>query len=65
MKLQVNVRGSWRNVVEFDPARLKAVMEGVKPLARVLGERPTWRISEDGRAALFYLQGPDFKWFAA
>lgn len=62
MKLQVNTSGAWRNVVEFDQTQLRHVQAAVIPLAREVGDRATWRVTEDGRAALAYLSAPKFTW---
>ena len=62
MKLQVNTSGAWRNVVEFNQAQLRHVQAAVIPLARELGDRATWRVTEDSRTALAYLWAPKFTW---
>lgn len=68
MKIQVNQRGSWRNFVSFDAEggdgrdRFLQVGGAVEPLARVLGERTSWRITEDDGAVIAYLDAPDYVW---
>lgn len=46
--IQVNECGSWRNVASFDGVRARAVKRALRDLALALGERPTWRIKEEG-----------------
>lgn len=65
MKLQVNQRGSWRNVVEFgdDKATFMKVAEAVLPLVNELGKSANWRIVEnDGLSVVAYCGAPTFKW---
>lgn len=47
MKLQVNVAGSWRNVVDFDASRRDAVTGALPQLARALGGKARWCIVDD------------------
>jgi len=64
MKLQVNQKGSWRNVVEFEDSREKfiAVAEAARPLARALGTSATWRIVDAADTVLGYCESTDFEW---
>ncbi len=62
MKLQINQRGAWRDIVEFAPEQLEAIKLAAAPLARALGAAATWRISKDSRTGLAYLDAPAFKW---
>ena len=62
MKLQINQRGAWRDVVEFEPAQLRHIQAAAIPLAREIGERTKWRITEDSRTAVAYLEAPSFNW---
>lgn len=40
--LQVNTRGAWRNLMEFDEARLAEVRRAVGEFARVMGDDAKW-----------------------
>lgn len=40
--LQVNLKGSWKHVVPFPPARRVEVLGAVKRLAGILGPNVTW-----------------------
>lgn len=75
MILQVNQRGSWQNVVEFDPQLLPRVQLAVLPLARAImrqdyvegrGESATtWRVvaaRAKSPKVIAYLEGPAFNW---
>lgn len=62
MKLQINQRGAWRDVVEFGPAQLPHIQAATIPLAREIGERAKWRITKDSRTAIAYLEAPEFDW---
>jgi hypothetical protein len=44
MKLQVNQKGSWRDVVTFDDVRLIDVVQAVLSLQRAVGESAKWCI---------------------
>ena len=71
MRLQVNTSGAWRDVVSFDSKFRREVQTHAVPLAKALGvanegrKYPSWRISEDGRTAVAYLEAPGYKWRAA
>lgn len=62
MKLQINTAGAWRDVVKFEPHQLRHVQAATVPLAREVGDRATWRITEDARSAIAYLEAPSFHW---
>lgn len=62
MKLQVNQRGAWRDVIEFDETVAPHIQRAVIPLAREIGDRATWRITTDSRTAIAYLNWPSFNW---
>ena len=62
MKLQVNQRGAWRDVAEFEESQLRHIQAAVIPLARELGDRATWRVTANSRTALGYLGAPSFNW---
>jgi len=62
VKLQVNQRGAWRDVVEFEPAQLRHIQTATIPLARELGDWAVWRITQDSRTAIAYLEAPGFAW---
>lgn len=70
MKLQINERGSWREMVEFSPERLKEVQTAALAFARAVGPGKkiggaSYRITKDGRSAISYLEAPYTKWRAA
>lgn len=62
MKLQINCRGAWRDVMEFEPAQLTHIQAATIPLAREIGDRAKWRITKDSRSAIAYLEAPGFDW---
>ncbi len=62
MKLQINQRGSWRDIVEFEPSHLTHIQAAVIPLAREIGEWAKWRVTKDSRTAIAYLKAPGFNW---
>lgn len=47
MKLQVNTKGAWRQVLDFGAEQLAAVIEGLVPLARALGSDVRWSVVHD------------------
>ena len=72
MKLQINVRGSWRDVIEFHALAQRGVREATIDLAKAAqvaascdGNPPSWRISADSRSAIAYLDTPYSQWRAA
>lgn len=44
--LQINDRGSWRNVAAFEVTKAQAVMAAARGLAEAIGGRATWRIAQ-------------------
>lgn len=50
MKLQINTKGSWRDVVEFDPERGPEVEDAAASLARASGHSKFRVVDEDGLA---------------
>lgn len=73
MILQVNQRGSWQNVLEFDEVQLPAIQSATLPLARAIAaharleERhaPSWRIAAQRAKApkvLWLLEAPALIW---
>jgi hypothetical protein len=67
MKLQINERGSWREMVEFAPERLKEVKAATLGFARAVGpgnriKGASYRVTKDGRSALAYLEAPYATW---
>lgn len=65
MKLQINQRGSWRNVVSFDNDKKTfiAIASAVVPVARILGKSASWRITEDdGWKVVAWCEAPSFRW---
>lgn len=55
MKLQINTRGSWRNVVTFDADRAPEVEDAAASLGRALGTDSLRVVDDDGKAR--YLTG--------
>lgn len=45
--LQINTRGAWSNVVQFDQAKLDDVLAGLKGLAQGLGADVKWSVVHD------------------
>lgn len=50
MKLQVNTKGSWRDVIAFDPERAPEVEDATASLARASGHTKFRVIDDDGTA---------------
>lgn len=65
MKLQVNSKGSWRDVISFAADDAPQVREHAAALGRIAGKAAAWRIADDQNIALERCQAPDFKWVAA
>lgn len=47
MKLQVNTKGAWRDVVEFDEARRAEVLAALVELMHALGKVAKWCLVRD------------------
>jgi hypothetical protein len=48
--LQINTKGAWRNVLDFEARSRGDIVAGLKPLARVLGDAAKWSVlHDDGR----------------
>ena len=71
MKLQINARGSWRDVAEFEAEQLRAVQEAAVPLAQALSigagdhRGASWRITKTVSRSpkiVGYLAPPRFSW---
>lgn len=70
LKLQINERGAWRNVLAFEPSERTAVEVSAITQARSANypnskSSVTWRITGDGRSALAYLEAPYTAWRTA
>lgn len=47
--LQINTSGSWKTMLQFEPARQAEIMRGVRVLAGILGKSAKWCLQrEDG-----------------
>ena len=71
MKLQINARGAWRDVAEFEPEQLRQVKEATVILAQALTVGSKRDIDHSFRIiatvarspkVAAYLSGPKFKW---
>lgn len=61
MKLQVNTKGSWRDVIEFDPGEVRRIERGAQQLAAVTGALVGWRyLTNFGDA--YYLEPGTARW---
>lgn len=67
MKLQINERGSWREMVEFPIENLAQLKAATIAFARAVGPGnrkggASYRITSDGRSAIAYLEAPYRAW---
>ena len=62
MKLQINLAGSWRNVLSFSDADVELVKEHGQRLVKLAEGRPSLRIATDDNVALAYCSHPEFAW---
>lgn len=61
MKLQVNTKGSWRDVIEFDPGDTRRIERAAQQLAAVTGTSVGWRyLTNFGDA--YYLAPGTSRW---
>ncbi len=65
MKLQINMAGSWRDVLSFDPVDLDQIKPHARYLLTLSRGKPSMRITEDDNTALFRLRHPEFEWKSA
>lgn len=62
MKLQVNLSGSWRDVLPFhDIDRARIQLHATRLLRRAQG-RVSMRIADDKNVAIAHCAAPDFEW---
>lgn len=68
MKLQMNERGSWRDLAVFPDMPLERAQREVISYTRAFGSgsragrHASYRITRDGRTALAYLEAPYKAW---
>ena len=62
MKLQVNLKGSWRDVMCFHEKDEKEVRESAARLSFFSGGKAKFRIADDANTALAYCEAPFFIW---
>lgn len=60
MKLQINTKGSWRNVVDYDVTRAPEVEDAAATLARALGTQ-NFRVLDDGGNAYWLTEHGTFR----
>jgi len=65
MKLQINLAGSWRNVLEFAEPDVEMIKEHGQRLVKLASGKPSLRIATDDNLALAYCSHPEFTWRAA
>lgn len=66
MRLQVNLKGSWRDVLHSFPAKHEQeVRESAGRLAFLAGGKAKFRIADDENRALAYCEAPFFTWIEA
>jgi len=64
MKLQINLHGSWRDVLTFPEERRTLIETHAAALLANSGDRASMRIANDDNERLAYCKGPDFVWRA-
>ena len=66
MKLQVNLAGSWRDVLSFDIENADSVMFHARALLKgASNNRVSMRVADDKNVALSHCAAPDFVWAQA
>ncbi|WP_153110099.1 hypothetical protein [Propionivibrio limicola] len=65
MKLQINLKGSWRDVLSFDANRQVDVRESAAALLKSSGAKEKMRISTDDNVRIAYCCAPDYQWRVA
>ncbi len=62
MKLQINSRGSWRDILSFPPERQTLIETLAAELLENSGEKSSIRIATDDNERIAYCAAPDFAW---
>lgn len=62
MKLQINAKGSWRDVLAFDDAHVDAVRNTARELLTLARGQLSLRIATDQNSRLELCEGPDYTW---
>ena len=62
MKLQINLAGSWRDILRFEESDLERVQYHAKFLLKVAGGRTSMRVADDKNVSISHLEGPDYVW---
>lgn len=62
MKLQINLHGSWRDVLSFPPERQMEIRTHAATLLSLSGMRASMRIATDDNLSLVRCKAPDFTW---
>ena len=62
MKLQVNLAGSWRDVLHFEKENVSYVKDNARDLPIYATGRVSMRLADDKNAAIAHCAAPDFKW---
>ncbi|SOD42307.1 hypothetical protein [Nitrosovibrio sp. Nv4] len=65
MKLQVNLKGAWREVLSFSDRNAGGVCEEAARLGRLADRKVKFRIADDANRALAHCEGPYFIWSEA
>lgn len=61
-KLQINLAGSWRDVLRFDEADICNVRIHARNLAALASGNPSMRIADESNTCLERLRAPEYKW---
>lgn len=64
-KLQINLAGSWRDVLRFDEAQIEPVRTHARNLAILADGQPSMRIADESNTCLERLCAPAYKWVNA
>lgn len=61
-KLQINLAGSWRDVLRFDEVAIYDVRIHARNLAQLADGKPSMRIADESNTCLERLCPPEYKW---
>lgn len=62
MKLQINLAGSWRDILHFEERDLGRVQHHAKFLLKVADGKASMRVADDKNVSISHLEGPDYVW---
>ncbi len=65
MRLQVNLKGSWRDVLNFPADHEEAIRASASRLACIAGDQVKFRVADDQNIAVAYLEAPFLSWRTA